>query len=70
MRYSGTESPILSEYVFDKEILKDTDWYVCHMRLPGVNHDIALVNPNHPSSSAWHSDKANFDTYFHKVLFE
>ena len=44
--------------------------YVCHMRLPGVNHDIALVNPNHPSSSAWHYDKANFDTYFHKILFE
>ena len=59
-----------NEYVFDKEILKDTDWYVCHMRLPGVNHDIALVNSNHPSSSAWHSDKPNFDTYFHKVLFE
>lgn len=57
-----------NEFVFDKDLLKSTDYYLCHMRVPGVSHDIALVNPNHPSSSAWHSDKAQFDKYLKKAL--
>lgn len=42
-----------NEYVVNISELKRTEDYVCHMRIPGVVHDIELINPYHPSSSAW-----------------
>lgn len=59
-----------NKYVFDKDKLKQNEDYLCHMRVPGVNHDIAIVNPNHPSSASWHSDKERFLFYLSKALNE
>ena len=59
-----------NKYVYDKKLLKQNEDYLCHMRVPGVNHDIAIVNPNHPSSASWHSDKERFLFYLSKALNE
>ena len=55
-------------YVFDKDALAESDWYISHMKLPGVDHDIACVNCYHPSSSAWHKDIDGFLYYIKKAL--
>lgn len=54
----------LNEYLVDKDELSKTEWYVCHIKLPSVNHEIALINPYHPSSSVWFSKIKTFDKYF------
>ena len=59
-----------NKYVFDKDKLKQNEDYLCHMRIPEVNHDIAIVNPNHPSSPSWHSDKERFLYYLSIALNE
>lgn len=59
-----------NEYVIDKHMLRSTDGYLCHMQLPGVAKTISLLNPYHPSSSAWHSTLAEFDRYFIVALHE
>lgn len=56
-------------YVYDFEKLSDTEWYVCHLRLPQVPHDIALVCSYHPSSvKYWHNDLDNLKGYMQQVL--
>ncbi len=57
-----------NEYVIDKETLKNTGGYLCYMRVPGIDHDIALINPYHPSSSSWYSGLEEFDKYFRELL--
>lgn len=53
-----------NEYIVDKEELDRTEWYVWHIKVPSVEHKIALINPYHPSSSAWFSKIQTFDKYF------
>lgn len=48
----------------DSEELEETEGYVCHLKVPNVDHPIAIINPYHPSYSAWF---ANLDK-FHKYL--
>ena len=55
-------------YLVDKKELQETESYVCHLDVPGVNHPITLINPYHPSSSAWYSGKAKFDCFFNNLL--
>lgn len=44
-------------YVYDFDKLPASEWYICHIRLPQVPHDIALVCSYHPSSvKYWYSD--------------
>lgn len=57
-------------YVYDKAMLKQNEDYLCHMKVPSLDHNIAIVNPNHPSSPSWHSDKKRFLIYFEKALNE
>ena len=60
-----------NEYVIDKELLKSTDYYVCHMKLPSLDKTIALVNPYHPSSPCcWYPEKKHFVKYLKMVLEE
>lgn len=60
-----------NEYVYDKsdEELAATERYVCHMKgVPGVNHEIAMLNCYHPSYTRWYS---NIDTclkYLNELL--
>ena len=57
-------------YLIDRSELGRTEWYVCHLQVPGVNHTITVINPYHPSSSTWNSKIADFDKYFKEVLKE
>lgn len=56
-------------YVTDREKLPETEWYICHMKVPGVSHEIALVCCYHPSSmSYWYNDLDKLTKYLSRVL--
>ena len=55
-------------YLVDMKELQETEYYVCHLDVPGVNHPVAVINPYHPSSGAWYSDQEKFDNYFSNLL--
>lgn len=56
-------------YVYDLEKLPDSEWYVCHIRLPQVPHGIALVCSYHPSSvKYWYNDLDKLKGYMQQVL--
>lgn len=57
-----------NQYIVDKQELIASDGYLCHMQLPGMNKRIALLNPYHPSSSAWHSGFPEFEKQLSTVL--
>lgn len=57
-------------YVFDREKLKDSEWYICHMKVEEVKHDITLVCCFHPSSPDWNQDFEKLTGYLRKVLEE
>ena len=57
-----------NEYLVDKQELHQTDFYVCHMQLPDMAQRIALINPYHPSSSAWYSGLEQFEQYLNTLL--
>ena len=60
-----------NKYVIDKEDLSDTDYYVCHMRVPNVNHVITLISSYHPSSvKYWYGDMEKLHKYLKQVLEE
>lgn len=57
-------------YLTDFERLKETEWYVCHMQVPHVPHEIALVCSYYPSSvSYWHNDLDTLTKYIKAVLY-
>ena len=56
------EKPIRQKnsFVYDLEdCFNNTEGYICHMRIPNVDHNIALFNCYHPSSGSWWS--GNFE---------
>ncbi len=56
-------------YVIDKDKLSETDWYVCHMNVPGVSHTITHINCYHPSSRKhWANNKELFAKHLRSVL--
>lgn len=58
-----------NKYVTDhKTTLLETGGYICHMTLPETTHEITLLNPYHPSSSAWHSCFNDFKKYLKEFL--
>lgn len=57
-------------YLIDRSELERTEWYICHLQVPGVSHPIAIINPYHPSSPAWNNKMVDFDRYFREVLKE
>ena len=54
-----------NKYLVDngKEELEDTEYYVCHIRAPGMDYDVAIINPYHPVSSKWWSGLSDFEKY-------
>ncbi len=50
-------------FLVSRTELDETDYYVCHLNIPGLDHDITVVNPYHPSSSTWFSEREKFDKY-------
>lgn len=57
-----------NQYLVDKGELDRTEWYVCHIKLPTIEREIAMINPYHPSSSAWSLNIKVFDKYFSEEL--
>ena len=57
-------------YVTDQSNIGITEGYMCHMKIPGMSNKITLLNPYHPSSSAWHSALSTFDKYLKQALNE
>lgn len=56
-------------YVTDYENLPQTDWYVCHITMPEVNHEIDLVSSYHPSSVRyWYNNLDKLTKYMSLVL--
>lgn len=55
-------------YLVSRSELEETDYYVCHLNVPGVDHEITVVNPYHPSSSAWFAEREKFDKYLQNAL--
>ena len=57
-------------YVIDIERLPDTAWYLFHIRLPHMTHDITVVNCYHPASMAhWYNNLDTLTMYMKQVLF-
>ena len=60
-----------NRYVSDIELLPKTDYYVCHMNVPNVDHEITLVCSYHPSSvKYWYGDLEKLHKYLKQVLEE
>lgn len=57
-------------YVTDRSNIGNTGGYLCHMKIPGMSKEVTLLNPYHPSSSAWYSALSTFDKYLKQALNE
>ena len=57
-----------NNYVFDLDKLAESEYYISHMRIPDIGHDIALLNCYHPSSRCWYQDMEKLIKYMRKVL--
>lgn len=55
-------------YLADRKELQETKYYICHLNIPGAEKPIAIINPYHPSSSAWYSAMEQFDGYMSNLL--
>lgn len=56
--------------VIDKKDLPNSDYYICHIKLPDDNHTITLVSGYHPSSRYWKSNLGNLRYYIELALNE
>ena len=57
-------------YLVSREELDETEWYLCHIQVPGISHKIAILNPFHPSSPHWNKALPEFKKYFDKAVAE
>lgn len=57
-----------NKYLVSLQELQETEYYICHLNVPNVEHPIAIINPYHPSSSAWYGAMEQFDKYFTQLL--
>jgi len=57
-------------YLVSLKELDETEWYLCHILVPGHDHPIAIVNPFHPSSSAWNGTLPVLKKYIAMALDE
>ena len=55
-------------YVIDRENLPDSEWYICHLAVPGVEHPITLFCCFHPSSRDWNQDYEKCSKYLKQAL--
>lgn len=58
-----------NNFITDLECLSKTEYFVCHMKLPDIEHEITLVSCYHPSSRQyWHNDMEKLRKYVKQVL--
>lgn len=58
-----------NKYITDMDKLPDSEWYICHLKVPCVNHPITLFCCYHPSSRDWNKDFDRCATYLGKALY-
>ena len=51
-------------------MLLETNGYVCYMKYPNRETNVAIINSYHPSSSSWYSCKNDFEFYLNKLINE
>ena len=63
-----TKNPFVSQEELDK--LSESDYYVWHMKLPKVDHEITIINCYHPSSKKWNEreEKEIFLKHLQNIL--
>lgn len=49
-------------------MLENSDWYVCQIAPKGLATHVTIINPYHPSSSAWHTGYDDFDKCFTQLI--
>ena len=62
-----------NKYIPTSEIerLPETEYYVCHMKVPNVEHKITLISSYHPSSVRyWYNDLEKLGKYVKQVIEE
>ncbi len=58
-----------NKYVIDKEKLPNTEWYVCHMKMPEINHEISLISSCHPTArNHWKGELGKLVKYMKEEL--
>lgn len=63
------DKPEHKDYFTDLDLLPKTENYLCHMKVPGVEHEIAYINCYHPSSrSYWGQNKESLAKYLRQVF--
>lgn len=55
-------------YVIDKEKLPNSEWYICRLKVPDINHYITLFCCFHPSSKSWDEDFGKCAKYLRLVI--
>ena len=59
-----------NQYIIDRQMLLETNGYVCYMKYPNRETNVAIINSYHPSSSSWYSCKNDFEFYLNKLINE
>jgi hypothetical protein len=63
--------PLLNnKFVIRSDEYEETKGYVWRLRIPDIDHDIVVINPYHPSSSAWYDDVENLKNNINNILKE
>ena len=59
-----------NRYVIDKDKLPDSEWYICHLDVPGIDHLVTLFCCFHPSSRDWNEDFDHCTKYLERALYD
>lgn len=49
-------------------MLENSNWYVCQIAPKGLDTPVTIINPYHPSMSAWYTGYDDFDKYFTQLI--
>lgn len=49
-------------------MLERTNWYVCQIVPKGHSSPVTIINPYHPSMSAWYTGLEDFKEYFEQLI--
>lgn len=63
------DNPEHKDYFSDLENLPQTEYYLCHMKVPGVDHEIAYVNCYHPSAPGYWGQNKEILAKYLRVAF-
>ena len=63
------DNPAHKDLFTDLEKLSETEKYICHMKVPEIEHTITYVNCYHPSSrSNWYNCRESLSAYLQEIF--